>query len=302
MTGRLIECIDVADGVGECVLWRAEDRTVWWTDIPGRRIHRLDWPSLKLRTFPAPARIASFAFVEGSDDILLVAFDIGFALFTPESGRVVWLARPAGLGDGVRLNDGRVDPGGRFWAGSMMEGVRAEEGSPLGALYRLDGYGRPEVVHRGIRLSNSLCWAPEGDRIYFSDMALGQLYSAPFDAASGAFARPGVLRQFTGEAPDGAVTDAQGNIWLALWGGGRIAQLSPDGREIASIAVDALQPTCPALGGPQDNLLFVTTAREGLDERELAARPRSGALFVYETQAHAAPGPRARLSAPLEGL
>jgi sugar lactone lactonase YvrE len=298
MSARLLECIEVADTLGEGVLWRPEDQTVWWTDIHGRRLHRLAWPSLDLATFPTPERVGSFAFVEGRDDVVLAAFETGFALFAPEDGRVAWLDRPEELGDGVRLNDGRVDPRGRFWAGSMMERRLAAGEQPRGVLYRLGPEGRAEPVLGGVRISNSICWSPRADRMYFADTPLGETYAAAYDARCGAPARFSVLARYEGEWPDGAVTDVDGHLWTAMWGGGRVARMTPEGEEIASIAIDAQQPTCPAFGGPAGNLLFVTTATQGLSDEQRAAKPRSGALFVFETEAKGSLPTRARLAGP----
>ena len=294
---RLIETVETADTLGEGVLWRDSDQTVWWTDIQGRRLRRLAWPSLDLTSYDVPERIGSFGFVAGRDDLMVVAFETGFAVFAPDSGRTVWLDRPAALGAGVRLNDGRVDPRGRFWAGSMMEGGVPDGRRPRGVLYRLGADGRAAPVLGGVGISNGLCWSPEGDRVYFADSLLGAIYSGPFDADSGVFGRLELFARFTGEAPDGAVTDAQGCVWTALWGGGRVARLSPDGRQLATVEVDAPQPTCPAFGGPDGTLLFVVSARDELSADQLAAKPLSGALFVFETDACAGPPARARLTA-----
>lgn len=297
LKARLIETVETADTLGEGVLWRVSDRSVWWTDIQARRLHRLAWPSLALETYTTPERLGSFGFVAGRDDLLIAAFESGFAVYAPESGHVTWLYRPAGLGPGVRLNDGRTDPQGRFWAGSMMERPVEEGEQPGGALYRLSAEGQAEAMLRGIRISNGLCWSAEGDRIYFADSPLGEIRSAPFDANSGTFGEFETFARFKGEAPDGAVTDAEGCVWTALWGGGRVARISPAGEEIASVEIDAPQPTCPAFGGPDANLLFVVSARDGLTAEQLKAQPLSGALFVFETDVCGWPQASVRLAA-----
>jgi len=298
---RLIETIEVAHTHGEGVLWRESDQTVWWTDIHGRRIHRLAWPSLKLATFATPQRACALAFVEGRDDILLVAFESGFGLFAPESGAIAWLARPAALGLRMRLNDGRVGPGGRFWSGGKDEGGGGPDQMPAGVLYRLGADGQADAVLGGLKIANGLAWTADGRRMFVADSALGQVFAAPFDPLSGVPGRFERFASFTGEYPDGAVTDADGNYWTALWSGGRVACLSPDGQEIGSVAVDARQPSCPAFGGESGNLLFVTSARDELDDAALAASPRAGSLFVYETDARGAPVTRARLESRLIG-
>ncbi len=293
---RLIDVIDVQDQLGEGVVWRDSDNTVWWVDILGRRIHCLAWPGLALKTYATPERPTALAFIAGRDDVMVVSFESGFALWRPDNGAIRWLSRPGTLGGGVRLNDGRVDPDGRFWVGAMSErGVPAGALAP-GALFRMTAAGEAEPVIAGLHISNGICWSPDGRRMYLADSARGEVYAAAFDPAHGAPARFDVFARFSGEAPDGAVTDVDGNYWTALWGGGRVAVLSPDGREIGAIAIDAPQPSCPAFGGEAGNLLFVTSAQQGMSPDAIAARPRSGNLFVFETETRGASATRVRVS------
>jgi len=293
---RLIEAIDVQDQLGEGVLWRESDSTVWWVDILGRRIHCLVWPTLDLTTYATPFRPTALAFIAGRDDILVVAFECGFALWRPENGAFHWLAQPATLRDGVRLNDGRIDPGGCFWVGSMSEtGVPKGTLAP-GALFRMTASGDATPVLAGLHIANGICWSPDGQRMYLADSARGEVYAAAFDPALGAPSRFVLFARFSGEAPDGAVTDLNGNYWTALWGGGRIAVIAPEGHEIASVPLDAPQPSCPAFGGKSSNLLFVTSARQGLSPDAVAASPRSGSLFIFETEAQGCPASRMQLS------
>ena len=293
---RLVETIDVANILGECVLWRASDQTLWWTDIHAKRLYRLDWATHRINAFTMPERLCSFAFVAGRDDLLVAAFESGFAILAPESPSVHWLARPVALGEGVRLNDGRVDPFGRFWAGAMIErNLRVGE-TPDASLYMLDADGKAHVRARGAHISNGLCWSPSGDRVYCSDSMRNEIRWAPFDGASSEQLAFRQLAKTGDGSPDGAVTDSLGRYWSALWGGSRIACFSPAGEEVYSLPVDARQPTCPAFGGPQGNLLFVTSARDGLDAAALAAAPNSGAVFVFETDITGGPSPRAVFS------
>lgn len=293
---RLIEVIDVQDQLGEGVVWRASDSTLWWVDILGRRIHCLAWPSLVLKTHATSERPTALAFIAGRDDVMVVSFESGFALWSPETGAIHWLARPNTLGGGVRLNDGRVDPDGRFWVGSMSEQTVPAGILPPGALFRMRASGEAEPVLAGLHICNGICWSPDGRRMYLADSTRGEVYMALFDPAHGSPARFEIFARFFGEAPDGAVTDAAGNYLTALWGGGRVAALSPQGNEIASIGVDAPQPTCPALGGTADNLLFVTSARQGMSQDAIAASPRSGSLFVFETDTVGLQATRIQLS------
>lgn len=296
---RLIEVVEVQDQLGEGVLWRESDNTVWWVDILGRRIHCLAWPSLALKTYATPAPPTALAFIAGRDDVMVVSFESGFALWRPETGAIHWLARPETLGYGVRLNDGRVDPDGRFWVGAMSERAVPPGTLAPGALFRMSASGEAAPVLAGLHISNGICWSPDGRRMYLADSMRGEVYAAPFDPAHGSPGRFEVFARFSGEAPDGAVTDSAGTYWTALWGGGRIAALSVEGKEIASIAVDVPQPSCPAFGGKAGNLLFVTSAQQGMSHDAIAASPQAGNLFVFETETRGSPVARMQLSRSL---
>lgn len=296
INARLIETIDVANILGEGVLWRACDQTLWWTDIQAKKLYRLDWARHRIKTFEMPERLGSFGFVAGRDDLLVAAFESGFAILEPESAFVHWLSRPADLGDGVRLNDGRVDPSGRFWAGAMVERDLRDGETPDARLYMLDGNGVSHGRAGGAHISNGLCWSPAGDRVYFADSMRNEIRVGQFDnSPDGALSFQHFAKTHNG-SPDGAVTDHEGRYWSALWGGSRVCCFSPAGEEIFALPVDAPQPTCPAFGGPQGNLLFVTSAHDGLSDTALAAAPKSGAVFVFETDTAGAPAARAVFS------
>ncbi len=299
ITARFIETIDVANVLGEGVLWRASDETLWWTDIQAKELYCLDWRTQEIKVFSTPERLGSFGFVDGHDDFLIAAFETGFALYHPGRGATHWLARPPELSDGVRLNDGRVDPFGRFWAGSMIERKLGENETPDGRLYTVDALGKSHVRARGVHIANGLCWSPAEDRIYFSDSMKGEIRSAPHDATSMDALPLTTFATTTDGAPDGAVTDYDGRYWSALWGASRVACYSPGGEEVFSLPIDAPQPTCPAFGGAGGNLLFVTSARDGLSEAALSASPKSGAVFVFETNLSGAPAQRAKLAPAL---
>lgn len=286
---HLIETIEVSDTLGEGVLWHAADASVWWTDIQGRRLHRMTWPAMAIETFNTPERVGSFAFVAGARDVLVAAFETGFALFAPRSGEVVWLAKLFEPGSGERMNDGRVDPAGRFWAGSMIEDEATSD--HRAALYRLDENGIASRQRRGLTISNGICWSPDGAIMHHSDSQERTIYQAGFDLEYGVM---GEVRKFAttekGAYPDGAVVDASGTLWQALWGAGRVARFAPSGERLEDVLVPASQPSCPAFGGPKLDLLFVTSAHDGLSAEARAADLHAGNLFVFETDARGLPG------------
>jgi L-arabinonolactonase len=285
---ELVEIIKVGARLGECVLWCDRAQAVWWTDIEGRALYRCDWPERLVHRFPTPERLGSFGFVENRNE-LVAAFETGFALFDPATGCTEWLARPGA--PGVRLNDGRVDSAGRFWVGGMAEERARHDSAKLYCL----ADGTLHVRESGLTISNSICWSPDGAWFYFADTIRRVIWRYVFDAATGVISGRQVFAETPeGAYPDGSAVDSQGFLWNAQWGAGRIVRYSPDGRIDRILEVPASQPTCVAFGGPDMNLLFVTSARMGLSEEALARQTGAGDVFLYNTEFHGLPEHRYR--------
>ncbi|MBB4658958.1 SMP-30/gluconolactonase/LRE family protein [Parvularcula dongshanensis] len=285
--------IESGDTLGEGVLWRDTDNTVWWADIIGRRLCRASWPDLRIKRYSTPYRLCAFAFLDGTEDRLLCAFDEGFGIWDLEEESVAWISRPTDIGAGLRLNDGRVDPSGQFWAGSMHEGSFA--GNPSGKLYRLNGNGTIVTMRRGLAISNGLCWSPDGKTVYHADSGTGTIVQAHFDPSSDRPPDWEIFVEVEDGSPDGAVTDSFGRLWVALWGKGAVACYSPGGEHLCELAVPAPHVTCPVFGGPGFRHLFVTSARRDLSAAQLESWPLSGSVFVYETDTIGMPSDRAAL-------
>ncbi|NIK89103.1 sugar lactone lactonase YvrE [Rhizomicrobium palustre] len=263
--------VRVANTLGECVLW--DGRALWWTDIDSRVLYHLEWSSGRLRQIPTPARLASFGLIAGQREFV-AAFDDGFALFDPETGLRGPLLVPEGLSPGLRMNDGRVDRQGRFWSGSM---VMDPNGKSVAMLYSMGEAGLRRHAD-GIAISNGLAFSPEGDRMYFADSRRGMIWQYAVDAESGTLGK----RSFFAEAqhggePDGACVDEDGCLWIAVWGASAVIRYTPEGRVDRVLEVPVRQPTCVTFGGPDLDLLFVTSASLGLGPCETGA----GDVLVY---------------------
>jgi L-arabinonolactonase len=276
---ELIDILRVGNTLGEGIQWEVAAQALWWTDIQERRLHRYDWASRELETFSTPERIGSFGLIEGSTSII-AAFESGIALYDPRGGPPKWLARPDADLRSVRFNDGRVDRQGRFWAGSMEE---TEPRSGRANLYCVDSSGATRKRESGVMISNGICWSPDSSRFYFADSPKRIIYAYDFNPATGAITdRREFVRTPEGAHPDGANVDAEGFLWSAHWGAGCVVRYRPDGKIDTVLEVPASQPTCVAFGGPGLDLLFVTSARDGLSELELAQQPSAGDVFVYK--------------------
>lgn len=279
---ELIDTIKVGNALGECILWCTHAQSAWWTDIENRTLYRLDWDSRRIERFETPERLCSFGFTPDPQR-LIAAFESGFAHYAPVSGIATWIARP--LSPGLRLNDGRVDHEGRFWAGSMAED-RARAGEAQ--LFCLDD--RLHIRESGLTVSNGICWSPDGAWFYLADSAARTIWRYVFDSASGAISGKRIFAQTpAGILPDGSAVDSDGFVWNAQWGGGRIVRYAPDGSIDRIIALPARQPTCVAFGGPGLDHLLVTTARIGLGP---SGQTSDGDLLVYRTEFVGVPEPR----------
>jgi L-arabinonolactonase len=273
---ELIDRVAVGNVLGEGVLWDHERGCAWWTDIEQRRLYRYTLKTRAIEHIDLPERLGSFGFICGSER-LIAAFESGFAYLHPETKSVEWIVRPTHDAKNIRLNDGRVDRQGRFWVGSMVEG----KGEPKAKLYCLVK-GRLEVHLTGIAISNSLCFSSNG-HMYFADTPNQTILRFDLDPITGAMSHERVFARTSSSAyPDGSTIDAEGCLWNAQWGSGRIVRYAPDGAMSRAIKLPVTQPSCVAFGGDNLDLLFVTTARQGLRSAELAKQPYAGNLFIFQ--------------------
>lgn len=296
---ELVEVIAVDNVLGEGIQWNAVDGCAWWTDIQSRKLYRWHPASATLENFCVPERAGCFALIEGSDE-LIVAFESGFARYCPATGATHWVARPEQGVTGRRFNDGRADRQGRFWAGTMVEN-RVAAGDRSASLYCIDHRGQMTRHIGGIEIFNGLCFSPDSRYCYFADSPTRHIFRFVFDVDNGRLG-PGEIFAQTPEGgfPDGAAVDCDGCLWSAQWGAGQVIRYTPSGRIDAILPVPTRQPSCVAFGGPDLDLLLVTSAREGLSQASLAAEPLAGNVFVFRTCHTGLTEPRYRQQAEQE--
>jgi sugar lactone lactonase YvrE len=176
-----------------------------------------------------------------------------------------------------RLNDGACDPAGRFLIGSMaLDGRQGEE-----CLYRIEDDGTATVIDDDLSLSNGLAWSPAGDVMYSVDTLPGIIYSRPYDPDTGDWGeRTQILRLDRGGWPDGLCVDADGNLWVAIWGGGEVRCYTPAAERVATVSVPAPHTTSVAFVGAERDRLLITTATDQLSAAQLEQHPLSGRLFT----------------------
>jgi sugar lactone lactonase YvrE len=175
-----------------------------------------------------------------------------------------------------RLNDGACDPAGRFLVGSMALDTREGED----CLYRLEGDGAVTVIDDDLTLSNGLAWSPDGTVMYSVDTTPGVVWARPYDPGTGVWGERSELLRIAPAWPDGLCVDAEGNLWLAVWGGGEVRCYTPAGERIATVSVPAPHTTSVAFVGPEFDTLLITTATSGMSAAQLDDFPLSGRLFT----------------------
>ncbi len=269
-------CIWPAGAIlGEGPLWDERSSVLYWVDIKAPAVHRYDPASGSKRSWPMPEMIGCIA--KRKRGGFVAAFQSGFAFVDPARRTLERIGNPEPDMRGNRFNDGKCDKRGRFWAGSMDNGLR----EPTGWLYRLDPDLTWQRVDGGYVCTNGPAFSPDGRTIYHADSAGRTVYAYDLSDA-GDVANKRVFVRFDKDegVPDGMTTDTDGCLWVCHWGGWRITRFRPDGKVDRAVAMPVSQVTSCAFGGPDFATLFVTSAATGLDAAALAGQPLAGGLFA----------------------
>lgn len=278
---RQMNCV-----LGEGPVWTGSELAFF--DILEGRLHRLSADGAELRTHDIGRFASAMALTARGD--WLVATETDLALFDPRTGEQRSLAPLEADNPVTRSNDGRADRQGGFWIGTM--GTGAESGA--GAFYRYHK-GHLRCLRQGITVPNATCFSPDGRIAYFADSALRTVFRWTLDRDGWPEGAPEPFwRAGRGEGvPDGAVVDAEGALWIALWQGFAVQRVLPNGRADARIEVPVSRPTCPAFG--PDRTLFITSARQGMTPAEIAAEPLAGSVFRASIGVDGLPEPEVKL-------
>jgi len=248
--------------------------------IPGRLLEVSDGRLRELARLDVP--LGAVAPLAGDGERWMAAAGHGFAVLEPAAGRLSWLARPEeGRPGAMRMNDGVAGPGGRFYAGSMDE----EGAEGAGRLYRLDPDGTVTVVLEDLTIPNGPAFSDDGRAAYLADTAKRVIWRFDVDPRSGELGprRELVRLQESDGDPDGMLVDHAGRLWVALWGGGRIARFAPDGTREQTIDLPCRQPTSVCLEPVAPGRLWVTSATDGLER----PGPSDGAVLSLAVDATA---------------
>ncbi|EOA02577.1 gluconolactonase [Herbaspirillum frisingense GSF30] len=271
--------VDGHHELGEGVLWCERSQTVFWTDIHASRLWNHDPQSGATRSWPMPERLCCFAFT-ADPERLLIGLASRLAFFNLGTGAITPICRIEDDLPTTRLNDGRCDRQGRFVFGTLNEDAGR---APIASFYRLNAdLSLERLPLPGIAISNSICFSPDGTRMYHCDSMEGKIMVCDYDPASGAIANQRVFADLAQQpgGPDGSTVDADGHVWNAQWGGARVVRFTPDGRIDGIVDMPTAQPSCVAFGGAALDTLFVTSAHEGMSARQREQDALAGALFA----------------------
>jgi sugar lactone lactonase YvrE len=279
MTIATVEiALDAKADLGEGPRWHAEERRLYWVDINRNELHRFA-PATgvnETRRFAQP--VGCFAFRKAGGFIL--AMKDGLALLDDWAGDLIPFGEQifADKPD-LRFNDGRTDPAGRFWVGSINMTKNAQDA----ALYRVDPDGAVHFIEGDMLTCNAAAFTADGAHFCHADTPSHALRAYDVDPLTGTLSHRRILHQFemAKGRPDGGSFDAEGYYWSALFDGGRVVRLSPAGEIVATVALPVPRPTMIAFGGDDLRTAYVTTARSGLSVEALEQAPLSGAIFSF---------------------
>lgn len=260
--------------LGESPIWDGAAGVVRFVDIERSQVHRLDPVSGAHASWTAPARVGSIALRAGGG--FVAGTKLGFATLDPDAGTFDVIDHPEPDLPTNRFNDGKIDPHGNFWAGTMDDLKRDRSG----VLYCLRPDRSWTAVDLGYRISNGPAFSPDGTVLYHTDTVDRTTFA--FDlAADGTVTNKRVFKLWgsVGGNPDGMSTDAAGHLWVAFWGGACVRRVAPDATIVAEHPLPATNVTSMAFGGPDLDRLFVTSAHQELDADQAADQPLAGGLF-----------------------
>ncbi len=288
ISGESIRCVLPWQAiVGESPVWHPEDQSLYWVDIQSRQIHRFHPATGSNQTFDLPEIVTCIAPRAAGGLVLTLRKD--FASFEPAALTLERLGEVEPNLPNNRFNDGKCDPQGRFWAGTMDA---VHWSAPAGNLYRLDPDKTITRMQPNVICSNGSGWSPNGRKMYYTESFRYTIFVYDFDPCTGAISNRlpfATLDSNSGGFPDGMTVDADGFVWSNVVGLGRIHRYDPQGKLERIVQLPVPRATDCTFGGPDLKTLYVTSARETMSPEQLAAAPLSGSLFAIDCDVRGLP-------------
>ncbi|HEX4022883.1 MAG TPA: SMP-30/gluconolactonase/LRE family protein [Acidobacteriaceae bacterium] len=294
ISGSAIDCVLPWEAiVGESPVWHATEQRLYWIDIQGKQIHRFDPASKANESFSLPEIVTCIAIrAKGG---LILTLKKSFAFFDPATNQLEKISNVEEDLPSNRFNDGKCDPQGRFWAGTMDA---TEWQKPSGNLFRMDADRNVTLMQSHVICSNGSGWSPDGRTMYYTESFRYAIFAYDFDPASGAISNRRTFAEIdrnSGGFPDGMTVDAEGFVWSNQVGLGRIVRYDPQGNMERIVQLPVPRATDCTFGGSNLDILYITSARETMTPKQLEQAPLSGSLFAVN------PGVRGLLSTPFAG-
>ena len=269
--------------LGEGCVWSPAEGLLVWVDINGKAVHRFDHHTGRpVGLWRYPDMVGNAAPRAGGG----LALGLGPSVaLTDRVGAIETVIELPGEPESNRANDGAVDPRGRLFQGTMSN---AEPGAPVASLYRVDGDGTARRVLSEVMISNGIGWSPDRSTMYYIDTLTFRVDRFDYDPDSGEIEgrRPFVTFDGAAGAPDGMTVDADGCLWVAMFGGYRVQRFSPAGEPLEAVVTPGSpQATCCCFGGPELDTLYITTGREPIAGVSTEGEPNAGALFAADVDA-----------------
>ncbi len=274
--------IDSKSILGEGPVWHQDNGHLYWVDIEGKKINRFNTTNGFHQVRQFNEMPGALALIDNHPGKLLIAFSNGLATYDWETkmlGYKNWLGRDTPK---IRANDGKCDPNGNFWVGTMH--LNLEQGA--GTLYRIDGNFENSEQFPNRTISNGMAWTKDGSIMYYIDTFENKVFAFDYDIYTSGISNKRVAISIDAGLGglDGMTIDNEGNLWIAHWGGACVRCWNPQAQKIVeTVEVPAPHVTSCTFGGTKMNELFITTARSGLTEQQLAKYPHSGGVFKVIT-------------------
>jgi len=270
------------DILGEGAFWDELEQAFYWVDIVGKRVHRFESATGEVTRWMMPRHVSSAIPTTNGD--LMVSLVDGLHRLDRQTGALKGFANPD-VDEGNRSNECRTDPQGRIWLGTMFNNL-GPQGEPVaidrhsGSMFCVTADGASQQMIADVGITNTLCWSPDGRRLYTADSLKGVIWVYDYEPDGPIISNRRVFVEHGPGAPDGSAIDEEGYLWNARWGGSRIVRYTPDGRVDRELHLPAAQPTSCAFGGADRKTLYITSARQDLEG--LAPDSPDGAVFVVQ--------------------
>lgn len=268
--------LETGNTLGEGPLWHSIHQMLYWVDIEEKVIHGHEPHTGRHRHWPMSKKVSTIAPASNGNFVLGLQGEI--AEFDAATGKASTLVQLESDLPENRCNDGKCDPAGRFWVGTMHTDTKPGAGS----LYCVDRDLRVHKVLSGLTIANGMGWSRDGKHMYFIDSAEYCVKQFTFHTPGVGLTDEKIILDFKNkdEQPDGMCVDAEGMLWIGFWGGSRVGRYDPaTGHHLADVRVPAPHVTSCTFGGKELDTMYITTARQGLTAEELKEYPLSGSLF-----------------------